>query len=112
MRFILVLIIALAGHPAWAQVWDPAYRGSGQRAGGPAYLLNDGGYGPGWGYAPGWSYGRGRYGYRSPAYRGSGQRARGPAYLRAPRRRPLQAERVIERSARRLRASVPYGFIR
>jgi hypothetical protein len=50
MRFILVLIIALAGHPAWAQVWDPAYRGSGQRAGGPAYLLNHGGYGSGWGY--------------------------------------------------------------
>ena len=50
MRFILVLIITLAGHPAWAQVWDPAYRGSGQRAGGPAYLLNDGGYAPGWGY--------------------------------------------------------------
>ena len=50
MRFIIVLIIALAGHPAWAQVWDPAYRGSGQRAGGPAYLLNYGGYAPGWGY--------------------------------------------------------------
>jgi hypothetical protein len=50
MRFIIVLIIALAGHPASAQVWDPAYRGSGQRAGGPAYLLNHGGYGPGWGY--------------------------------------------------------------
>ena len=81
MRFILVLIIALAAHPAWAQVWDPAYRGSGQRAGGPAYLLNYGGYGPGWGYAPASGYGRGWYGYRSPAYRGSGQRAGGPAYL-------------------------------
>jgi hypothetical protein len=78
MRFIIVLIIALAGHPASAQVWDPAYRGSGQRAGGPAYLLNHGGY---WGYAPAWGYGRGWYGYRSPAYRGSGQRAGGPAYL-------------------------------
>jgi hypothetical protein len=80
MRFIIVLISALACHPAWAQVWDPAYRGSGQRAGGPAYLLNYGGS-PGWGYATAWGYGRGWYGYRSPAYRGSGQRAGGPAYL-------------------------------
>jgi hypothetical protein len=76
MRFTIVLIAGLASGSASAQVWDPAYRGSGHRAGGPAYLLNTGGYaGPGWAY----SY---RYGPRRfLAYRGSGHRAGGPAYL-------------------------------
>jgi hypothetical protein len=44
MRFTIVLIAGLASGSASAQVWDPAYRGSGHRAGGPAYLLNTGGY--------------------------------------------------------------------
>ena len=39
MQFIFVLIVCLISGSASSQVWDPAYRGSGQRAGGPAYLL-------------------------------------------------------------------------
>ncbi|MDF2974235.1 MAG: hypothetical protein K0R61_4685 [Microvirga sp.] len=110
MQFIFVLIVCLISGSASSQVWDPAYRGSGQRAGGPAYLLNHGGRAPGWGYGPlrvwdsayrgighraggpahllnpaGYAplrgYRRGWYGYHLPAYRGSGHRAGGPAYL-------------------------------
>ena len=76
MPFLILFLLTLISSSASAQVWDLVDRGSGQRAGGPAYLLNYGGY-AGWGYA-------GPRGYYHPAYRGSGQRAGGPAYLLNP----------------------------
>ena len=71
--FALVAFATLAATSALAQDASLAYRGSGQRAGGPAYLLNDGS-------------GAVRPVRMRPnavplAYRGSGQRAGGPAYL-------------------------------
>ena len=78
MPFLILFLVTFISSSVSAQVWDPAYRGSGHRAGGPAYLLNHGGYaGPGLGYA-------GPRRFHHPAYRGSGQRAGGPAYLLNP----------------------------
>ena len=79
MPFLTLFLLTFISSSASAQVWiDPAYRGSGHRAGGPAYVLNYGGYaGPGLGYA-------GPPRFYDPAYRGSGQRAGGPAYLLNP----------------------------
>ncbi len=70
--FALALTAAVLSTAAFAQDASRAYRGSGQRAGGPAYLLNS---------STGGAVTRTPRRKNALAYRGSGQRAGGPAYL-------------------------------
>ena len=76
--FALVTFMTLAAGPALAQDASLAYRGTGTRAGGPAYLLNSE------------TGGAVRPVRMNPnaiplAYRGSGTHAGGPAYLASAR---------------------------
>ena len=72
--FALVTFATLLSTAALAQDSSLAYRGSGNRAGGPAYLLNSE-------TARAVRPVRNRASQVSLAYRGSGNRAGGPAYL-------------------------------